>query len=55
MITFTKISFDSLPDVIRKAIQEIDDSAKTIIVDETKLTALQLTKLTEWLNQEGYK
>lgn len=53
MITFTKIKFEDIPNTIARRILNWSD--KEIQIDDTGLTAGQISKITDFLNQEGYK
>lgn len=53
MITFTKIKYDDIPEALRKRVLSWSD--KEITIDDIGLTAGQIQKITEFLNQEGFK
>ena len=53
MITFIKIKYDKVPEVIRKRVLNWSD--EEIIFDDTGLTVLQIQKLKDYFIQEGYK
>ena len=53
MITFTKIKWEDVPEALRKRILSWSD--KEITIDDTGLSAAQVTRLTEFMLQEGYK
>ena len=53
MITFKKVKWEDVPDVIAKRVMSWSD--KEITIDDTGLTALQIAKLKDYFNQEGYK
>ncbi len=52
MITLKRITFDSLPDRVQKAIMSYDRD--TITIDDTKLTATELTRLRQFFQQDGW-
>ena len=53
MITFKKTKYEDIPDTLAKRVLSWSD--KEIQIDDTGLTALQIAKLKEYFNQEGYK
>ena len=52
-LIFQKIKYEDIPEALRKRVLSWSD--KEITIDETGLTALQIAKITEFPNQEGYK
>ena len=53
MITFTRTKWEDVPEALRKRILSWSD--KEIKIDDTGLSAAQVTRLTEFMNQEGFK
>ena len=53
MIIFKKIKYEDIPEAIVKRVMSWSD--KEITIDDTGLTALQIAKLKDYFNQEGYK
>lgn len=53
MITFKKIKYEDIPEAIAKRVLSWSD--KEITFDDVGLTALQIARLTDYLNQEGFK
>ena len=53
MITFKKLKYDEVPEALAKRVMSWSD--KEITIDDTGLTALQIAKLKDYFNQEGYK
>lgn len=51
--TYTKIIYEDLPVVIQESILEF--TKDSIIIDDSKLTAGQKTKINEYLTNQGYK
>ena len=52
-LTFQKIKWEDVPEALRQRI--ISWSDKEIIIDDTGLTAAQVTRLTNYMLQEGHK
>ena len=52
-VSIKKITYDSLPDVIRDSVLEF--TRDSIIIDDTNLTISQKTKIDDYLTQHGYK
>jgi len=53
MLTFQKIKYSSLPNIVQEAVKKWTDDE--IIIDDTQLTINQKTKFTEFMTQESYK
>ena len=53
MITFQKIKYEDIPEVISRRV--LNWSEKEIQIDDSGLTRVQLLKLTDYMLQEGYK
>ena len=53
MITFTKIKYEDIPPALQKRVLNWSD--KEIQIDDTGLTAPQIQRITDFMNQEGYK
>jgi hypothetical protein len=51
--TYKKITYDSLPDVIRESV--LSYTRDSIVIDDTRLTENQKTKINEYLTDQGYK
>ena len=53
MITFTRLRWEDIPEALRKRV--ISWSSREIIINDTGLTQLQIDKITEYMNQAGFK
>ena len=53
MITFTKIKWEDVPEALRKRVLSWSD--KQIEIDDIGLSAAQVTRITDFMLQEGYK
>ena len=53
MLTFQKIKWEDVPEALRQRVLSWND--KEIIIDDVGLTAAQVTRLTNFMLQEGYK
>ena len=52
-LTFQKTKWEDVPEALRQRI--ISWSDKEITIDDTGLTASQITRLTNYMLQEGFK
>lgn len=53
MLTFQKTKWEDVPEALRQRVLSWSD--KEIIIDDTGLTAAQITRITNYFLQEGYK
>lgn len=53
VITLKKITFDSLPERVHKAIISYEND--TIVIDETQLSTEEQLKLKNFFEQDGWK
>jgi len=53
MLTFQKTKWEDVPEALRKRVLNWSD--KEIIIDDVGLTAVQIQKIIDFLNQEGFK
>ena len=51
--TYKKILYEDLPKVIQESILEF--TRDSIIIDDTLLTAVQKSKINDYLTSQGYK
>ena len=53
MLTFQRIKWEDIPEVLRKRILSWSD--KEMIIDDVGLTVQQIQKIIDFMQQEGYK
>ena len=51
--TYKKILYEDLPKLVQKSILEF--TKDSVIIDDTLLTAMQKSKINEYLIQHGYR